>query len=421
MSDEKLNNKAPSFPSLPATEPKTPERSYMEAINVSDDYPANIEAAVQGTERLIEIFRKVRDISLKLTREENWSFQGDGLYLDADGCRAIAVAWGVDVMPEKIDRQDFQDEGGAYFVYTCVGTAFSKKLGRMVREIGTCSSRDDFFGKETITDDKGKREKVWKQIGKVDVTDIMKKAVTNFTARAIKAVIGLGGIDEETLKLAGLKTDKIERINYGEGRKTAEANASPALLKMRGEIHAIAEFLAHGDAAQMRDLVKAASSFKPKDGDERFFTDPMKCTTERWAETTLGRIKGKLKEQAPEEYARRYPEAGQGEAAAKPAAKPAPASFPNQETEQPKPGLVPLSDAQKSTIIDLLTVLGDRKFSNATIQAAISKRLAELKFPARQIQGIEDLNNIEAEAVIEYLKQWVESLDQKKREVRNGR
>jgi hypothetical protein len=50
-----------------------------------------------------------------------------------------------------------------------------------------------------------------------------------------------------------------------------------------------------------------------------FQTNAAEFTSERWAGTTLGRIRATLKEQYPDEYHRRYPNNGHADSA-KPAA-----------------------------------------------------------------------------------------------------
>jgi hypothetical protein len=320
MAEEKKNEATMgSFPSRPDPEYALAEREPVELISVSDNLDA-LDRAVQTTAKMVETYKAIRGICLRLTNEDDWSYQGGGLYLNETGAQKLGVAWGVDVSPEKIEREDFDDASGRYYVYTVFGTAFSRRLGRFVREIGTCSSRDDFFGKVTTKKDDGTLVKEWKALDKVDVTDVKKKAMTNFMGRSIKRLLGLGNVTEEELLTAKLDLKKIEKVDYKKGRKTDEANASAELKKIRGEIDSIATFLAAGDAEAKAGFIRAASSFKGSDGREMFQTNAAEFTSERWAGTTLGRIRATLKEQYPDEYHRLYPNNGHTAHAAKPAA-----------------------------------------------------------------------------------------------------
>jgi len=319
MNEEKDREVSSSLPTRtnPQEDVATSEREAVDLISVSDDMDV-LDKMVQATDRMVETYKKIRSISLRLTNEDDWSFQGEGLYLASPGSDKMAVAWGVDTMPEKIEREDFQDADGRYYVYTVTGTAFSRKLGRMVREIGTCSSRDDFFGRITKKLEDGSLVKEWKALEKVDVTDVKKKAVTNFSGRAIKRVIGLGSVTVEELSAAKLDLSKIARVEFKKDKKTAEANVSPALKIKRGEIESIAEFLSTGIPEAKAAAIKAASLFKA-DGKDHFFSSAVEVTSEKWADATIGRLKGKLKEQFPEEFTKRYPanrnEQGAGQSA----------------------------------------------------------------------------------------------------------
>jgi len=318
MAEEKKNESAiGSFPVRPDGDFAVAEREAVELISVSDNLDA-LDKAVQSTAKMVETYKAIRLICLRLTNESDWSYQGEGLYLAETGAQKLGIAWGVDMTPEKIEREDFEDASGRYYVYTVYGTAFSRRLGRLVREIGTCSSRDDFFGRITVRAEDGTFSKEWKALDKVDVTDVKKKAMTNFMGRSIKRLLGLGNVTEEELLAAKLDPKKIEKVEYKKGKKTDEANVSPELKKVRGEIDSIATFLSAGDADAKAGYIRAASYFKSGEK-EMFQTDAAAFTSERWAAATLGRLRGTLKEQYPDEYHLRYPNNGHSEPS-KPAA-----------------------------------------------------------------------------------------------------
>ena len=326
MTEEKAQNPTGAFPERQGGEEPAMRDREVELISVTDDLDA-LDKAVQTTAKMVETYKAIRGICLRLTNEDDWTFQGDNLYLNATGADKLAIAWGVDVTPEKIEREDFDDASGRYYIYTVFGTAFSRRLGRMIREIGTCSSRDDFFGRVTEKQQDGSLVKVWKALDKVDATDIKKKAVTNFMGRSIKRLIGFGNITVEELGAARLDVNKIGKVDFKKDKRTAEANASPELKRLRGEIDSIAEYLSNGEAEAKAGCIRQSSYFKSGDK-EMFVTAAVEMTSEKWAFTTLGRMKSLLHDQFPEEYAKRYPQngattpgAGQGQGQ-----KPAPAA-----------------------------------------------------------------------------------------------
>jgi len=257
-----------------------------------------LERVVERTEKQIEVFKKIRVICLRLTNERDWLYQGDGLSLNETGAQKMGIAWGMDINCDKIDLEWVSDDRGRYYIYTATGRGYSKKLGRMIEDIGTCSSRDDFFGKIG---------KEWKKLEDVDMTDVKKKAVTNLYRRLITRCLGLSNVTEAELASAGLDLTKIEKVLYGEDRKKAEAELTPELLGKRGEIEKIALELAHGDRSGMKPIIKAASTWQDKEKNDVFREDVRDIKTERWIGMTLDRIKGTLKKEMPDVFAKLYP------------------------------------------------------------------------------------------------------------------
>jgi hypothetical protein len=299
------------FSPISSNEEPVVREKEMEIMDISND-AASLEKMVAATEKSVEFFKKIRIISLKLTNEKDWLLQGDGISPSESGMQKIGIAWGIDITLFDDPHLDwFQDDAGKYYVFTAKGKAFSRKLGRWIEDIGTCSSRDEFFGRVAGG---------WKQLETVDITDVKKKSVTNLYRRLISRCLGLSNITEDELKQAGLNITKIEKVEYGKDRKKAEAELPKEALDNRNMIHKIALILGNGSEEGAKVYIKEASKWLDAQKQEVFREDVRDIKTARWIETTLGRIKGIFKSNYPEDYAKMFP-AANGQQQPAPAAK----------------------------------------------------------------------------------------------------
>jgi hypothetical protein len=280
-------------------------------IPMTDDFVA-LDKSIERVDKQVEAFKKIRQICLKLTNVHDWSFQGDNLYMDETGASKIGIAWGMDVTPEKIEKELITDDAGPYYAVTTYGRGYSRVLGRMVKDIGVATSREPFFAKLTVRDERGVRSELI-PMEKVDIGDVKKKSVTNFYGRIIKRCLGLGNVTPAELEAAGIAVKDIARVEFKKDRKTAEANLTPKAAAQRGEIEGILEFLSAGTPEAKAGFLREATVFKGRDGD-KFVTEIRDLVSEGWIGTTLGKLKAKLQKEYPEEYTRRYP-AGQNGAA----------------------------------------------------------------------------------------------------------
>jgi hypothetical protein len=172
-------------------------------------------AAIQRAEMMVEGINKIKIISLKVTGPQDWSLQGGKPFLENIGCMKIAQLWGVNFKERQFNPEGgerISDGKGDYILFTCVGRAEFK--GRFVEDIGTCSTRDDFFGRS-----KGGL----KALEDVDLENIKKKAVTNLQGRLLKKILGLS-YNLDDLKAAGINLEKVTKTDY----KSADAQAAEA-------------------------------------------------------------------------------------------------------------------------------------------------------------------------------------------------
>src|SRR3990167_8810309 len=102
------------------------------------------EESIKRAEMMVEGVNKIKAISLKVTNYMDWSLQSGKPYLENSGCMKIAQLWGVNFLDRELTQEKCTDAKGDYVLWTCAGRAEFKN--RVVEDIGTCSTRDDFFG-----------------------------------------------------------------------------------------------------------------------------------------------------------------------------------------------------------------------------------------------------------------------------------
>lgn len=272
-----------------------------EVISVADSEEdlIRITKAVEIVERDIQIFKKVKTLSMSLTNESDWIVQGDGLYLQDSGSQKIAQPWGIKSRILKdtngkpiIEKEIHSDKKGEYYVFVAYGAGFSAKLGKSVEDVGTGSQRDKFFGMKAGE---------LREVEDIDINMIRKKAITNMHNRIVKRIIGLSSVTKEELKEAGLNIDKIHRVEYETGSQKAAAVLSDESKKKRNEIWKICLNLANGNEKDAAFVLSQVSYFKDKDGNDHKLNDIKRLTSPKWIDSILKRAKERYAEFAPPE------------------------------------------------------------------------------------------------------------------------
>jgi hypothetical protein len=259
---------------------ETPDNE-MSLINVSARGVMDIEKEIQKVEKQIEFFNRIKNVSLKLTKEQDWVFQQDSPYLMDRGTENIAIAWGIDISDVKLRQEWEEDDKGRYYTFIATGKAYSKKLGRYIEDIGVCSQRDKFFGWM-----KGEM----KEIHDVDMANIRKKAVTNLYSRLIKRCIGLMNVTVDDLKEAGLDIKKIHGIKYNSGSQKAKARLSEKGKETQKKLGDMLLMMASEDKKVATELLKKYSSWKDDEGKEHY-ADSLSKMSEKWINTVYGKVK----------------------------------------------------------------------------------------------------------------------------------
>ena len=190
-----MNNETPNVSTQPAViMPTTP------VVSESD-----LEAALKVAERNELLARKIKTLALKQTNPKDWADMDGNPYLQASGAEKIARLFGISwrICEGYPQRDDQKDDKGSYYVYTYKGEF--EMGGKTIEVIGTCSQRDRFFGR------KGGE---LKNESEIDVTNIIRKAMTNMEVNGITRMLGIRNLTWEELAEAGLKQGQSAQVNY---------------------------------------------------------------------------------------------------------------------------------------------------------------------------------------------------------------
>lgn len=195
-------------------------KSENQETQVYDAVPVLIpKDALDIIETRTKLFDKIMTVALAATGLADWVDQDGKPYLQGSGAEKVARRFGVRIHDISIEREDLNDENGKYYVYTVMGKATMGERDT-VEAIGTCSSRDKFFGK------KGGQ---YKAVQDVDLPNIKKKAYTNFEVNSITRLLGLRNLTWAELEKYGIRPGGKTSVRY-DGNASAAAATNQARL-----------------------------------------------------------------------------------------------------------------------------------------------------------------------------------------------
>lgn len=166
---------------------------------------SDLEAALKIAERNEKLAKKIKLLAIKQTNPKDWVDQDGKPYLQSTGAEKVARLFGISwrICKGYPDKEIHKDDAGSYYIYTCKGEFFMG--GNSIEAMGTCSQRDKFFGH------KGGELKAESEI---DVTNIIRKAVTNMEVNGITRILGIRNLTWEELAECGIRQAGSNAVNY---------------------------------------------------------------------------------------------------------------------------------------------------------------------------------------------------------------
>jgi hypothetical protein len=289
-----------------AAQGKSAERMLYQIAPGEDDIAAvdkrelaapvtSIADAIEDAEKRVEVYKKIRLVSLKSTAPQDWLNHHGNPYLTDDGAKAVAKIWGIDIFGLKVWKDFTSDENGPYFIVYASGKAYSKSLKAYVEDIGVCSQHDEFFG---VADKK------FKALSDLDEGSITKAAVTNLRQRLIKAIVGLKNVTWDELAQAGFNVEQIKAGKVIEGKaggQKQKASLTDADKQLLDKIRTMARRIADAQEIPPEDVLYDCTKFIGSNGQERGARTPEEITTPGWIRKSYANMKDLYAQVFPQE------------------------------------------------------------------------------------------------------------------------
>lgn len=189
----------------------------------------NIMAVAAQAEKRIEAIKKIKILTLKVTNSHDWVDQQGKPYLLVSGAEKVRALWGISWSIDPPVKESFED-GHFNFTYTGKFT-FN---GCTIEVVGSRSSRDGFFKRYNWIN----KVKTLLPPSEIDSTNVQKAAYTNCIGNGITRILGIRNMTWEDLKEAGIKIDKMVKIEYNKKEMSDDAkNKLKDIKDMMVEMH----------------------------------------------------------------------------------------------------------------------------------------------------------------------------------------
>lgn len=188
---------------------------------------AKMEDAIEQLDHRDALLQRALKLSVSQTNKSDWKDIGGTPYLQASGAHKVARLWGIGITNVKWEKVKEKDEKGPYYRYI-YKAEFSMRGEPPQEVIGTCSSRDKFFG--TLSEKKDKQtgettqEAGFKKPWEIDENNIQKKAYTNCINNGIKQFTGMKDVSWEEVNMFSKGSDKIGKVEYQSGKQATEGD-----------------------------------------------------------------------------------------------------------------------------------------------------------------------------------------------------
>jgi len=248
-------------------------------------FPIISDAALVRAQKSVENLVKAQQISLRATNKNDWANMNGKPYLLESGVMKVARVWGLSFRNMTVKRVNETVDGTQIIRFIAQVTATSE--GREIQGDGIASSDDDFFSLRK--DSSGEPYNL--PLGEVDLNSVRKKALTNAQSRAIKKLLGLGGLTWEDVNAAttGRGGAMAPSVDYGASKAKKQDRTGTANGTAKVRLRNMLADLAAWDRADPNELLKGYSSFSGKDG-KTVSAPGIDAMSDTWAEKTLKKV-----------------------------------------------------------------------------------------------------------------------------------
>jgi hypothetical protein len=211
----------------------------MEDAQVIDNKPVKRELPMLAQAGMVQMVnpdnirkyaeqqKEIKRQVLRCTNKIDWVPMGDNMYLTRGGCNKIAALYGISTYFDEpiIEKIENEKQPGAYKVTVRVTCRMTHPaLGTTIEreEYGSAESTDDFFAKRVKWEEKDGqkvKEEYYLPVSEINQSNVVKKAVTNASNRAIKSIAGIENVMLDDLKDLGFDVENMKAVNYDRGSK----------------------------------------------------------------------------------------------------------------------------------------------------------------------------------------------------------
>ena len=167
---------------LPPAEPPKPKLEVARQTTANGGALLLTEEDLKAAEKAVAVINKLKSVALKVTTAKDWTDISGVPHLNESGAMKVARLFGVSFTEPKAEVRRYEDEKGQPVEQYIMTITASFRGGSITTE-GIASTKDDFFSHG------GKLP-----FHEVDIVSVRKKAMTNAYSRALKKLIGLGGL-----------------------------------------------------------------------------------------------------------------------------------------------------------------------------------------------------------------------------------
>ena len=227
---------------------------------------------------LVGIFR----LALRVTNKNGWNDVGGRPYLNESGCMKVGALFGVSLTGTEVKELRESYEGQAVVRYVAKTT--TTFLGRQIEVEGLSVSREPFFSRKN-------GQPI--PLSEVDPNTVRKKAVTNAHSRAIKKILGLGGITWDEVRDASVRKDDVSSVEYkrppARPEPQAAQNSMTKAIAAKTRLQNVLTDLASFEKVPFGRVLRHYTTFQGKDG-ETCSAQTVERMTDAWMSKTLERV-----------------------------------------------------------------------------------------------------------------------------------
>lgn len=240
-------------PDIIDVEPERPPETALAKIE-SDlaTMQAHAAATLQRSQLMVDFQMNMRKMIATNVRQSHWVRFGDKIRPDGSECLRLRMLFGVDIGIDDMRRDDYEDDGGKYYVYHTSGKA---SLGPItVPCFGSASSRTKFFAKAhgEYVDPRD-----------INPSFISKMAWMDCFKNGIRILFGLDLDPEEIQNISGRDVaDRSKDFTPKDNTKDDDQDTS----EQRAMVRTFILELSGGNKADASFFLEALTTFTTKDG-----------------------------------------------------------------------------------------------------------------------------------------------------------